>query len=1340
MCDSTSTGNRNLFLFWILCNLPLMVHAQQEDLAFETLPLDQGAATHVSCILQDRTGFIWIGTWSGLYRYDGYSFVAYKHNSDDSTSIADNLLSTIYEDKAGTLWVGSWLGLEELDQATGTFHHFTPNPQVPGTDPSNNVSTICEDKTGRLWVGSWGGLYCFDRISKKFTPAHHDSSDPGSIAHNSVGAIYESKDGSLWFGTVAGLDKYDFATGKFQHCLRNQEGWKAISFNIISAYWITSILEDEDRVIWLGTQGGLVAYNPRDGSSATYRYTSEGAETWLNPRNTITALCRDPLSGSLWIVTEHGLFSFERRQLRFLKQLGGVVTSLCVERSGTLLLGTDKGLQKRNLAPLPFKKYPMGDIASGPVVHGGGIVWVLSYKTGWHKFDTKERRFVPYSFGSNRLYYVFSPEEGGGSVLLKPDGGTSIRDSLDNEIGGLSSSTRELNNTFSAARLTRQGFYSGSNNGRLYLLYPKSGRARELLDLKTSISWIREDRPGFLWVSTMTGRLVRYDQEKGTYNEYLADPRNPSSWCGKPINWAHSDSKGRLWFATSGGLEKVDRQANGFVHVTEKDGLPSNNVRGVAEDDHGFLWVSTTKGISRFDPETGRFKHYDASYGLEPAADVFMGGVVKTTNGEMLFGGATGVTMFHPDSIRDNRFIPPVVITSFRKFDRPAPLPKAVHLPYDENFISFEFAALSYISPERNQYAYMMEGIDRDWVNSGTRRYASYPNLPPGNYIFRVKGSNNEGVWNETGTSLAIVISPPWWRSPWAYGFYVLAILSALYATWKMQMRRVRVRHELEMNKFETAKLHEVDELKSRFFANISHEFRTPLTLILGPVKRMRDAEEDPQKRNDLGLVHNSATRLLELVNQLLDLSRLESGSMKLQAAPENVVPLLKGLLQSFCSYAERKRITMAFTSSEGSISVYIDRDKFQKIITNILGNAFKFTPEGGRVELSIAQDSQFVNIRISDTGIGIPVGKIPRIFDRFYQVDGSHTREQEGTGIGLSLTKELVELHKGTIAVESEVGRGSAFIVRLPLGRAHLLAEEIRDSGVGETTHEVKDVALPAAVSAPEKARPDAAAMIPLEGQGRPVLLIVEDNADVRQYIRRDLEGEYSILEAVDGADGWNRSLEHLPDIIISDIMMPKMDGFMLCDRLKTDERTSHIPVILLTAKAASQDKIKGFQTGADDYIMKPFEQAELRARLRNLLEQRKRLHEHFRKHGLFEIEVQKITPVDQKFLQNALSIITERMAEPGFGVETLAERMAVSHSLLLKKVEALTGEPPVDLIKRTRLNKAAKLIEGGFGNAFQVALEVGFSSPSYFTKCFRKQFGVNPSDYRPSAVRPQA
>ena len=484
-----------------------------------------------------------------------------------------------------------------------------------------------------------------------------------------------------------------------------------------------------------------------------------------------------------------------------------------------------------------------------------------------------------------------------------------------------------------------------------------------------------------------------------------------------------------------------------------------------------------------------------------------------------------------------------------------------------------------------------------------------------------------------------------------------------------------------------------MDELKSRFFANISHEFRTPLTLILGPVKRMRDASQDQQTRDDLGVVHRNAVRLLELVNQLLDLSRLESGAMKLQAAPENIVPLIKGLLQSFCSYAERKRISMAFASSSEHIIVYIDREKLEKIVTNLLSNAFKFTPEGGRIELSLGQDSESVSVRVSDTGIGIPAAHIPRIFDRFYQVDGSHTREQEGTGIGLSLTRELVELHKGTIAVESEEGRGSSFTVRLPLGKAHLIAEEICEPEEPEKGWEDRADAVRAILSDQEGVRPGEVLGRILKESTKPVLLLVEDNADVRQYIRRDLDETYSILEAVDGADGWNKSIEDMPDIIVSDVMMPRLDGFALCAKLKADERTSHIPVILLTAKASSQDKIEGFERGADDYIMKPFEPEEVKARIRNLIEQRKRIHDHFRKHGLFEIDEQKITPVDQKFVQNALAKITEHISDPAFGVESLAAEMAVSRSLLLKKIESLIGEHPSELIKRTRLNKAAIL-----------------------------------------------
>ena len=1339
MHDTLYANERLILFFLLLASMPLPSRGQQDNLNFEPLPLDQGTSTHVSCILQDRIGFIWVATWSGLHRYDGYTFEAYKHIDGDTASISDNRLSTLYEDREGTLWVGSWLGLDKLDRTSGSFRHFTPNPRAPKTDPSNNVRTICEDTSGGFWVGSWGGLYRFDRASGKFTQVLHDSGDAGSIAHNSVGAIYLSRDGSLWLGTAAGLDKYSYATGKFEHCVRNREGWKAILFNVVAAYWVTSILEDDSGVIWLGTQQGLVSYNPSDCSSTTYRYDPKGPDTWLNPRNNIAWLSLDPRSGFLWIVTEHGLFSFDRVRKTFLRQMEKVVTFLCIERSGTLLLGSETGLQKRTLISPPFRKYAMGDVGIGTTVGRDGSVWVMGYRTAWHKFDTKKQCFVPYSFGQYRLAYVYRRDCGGGMVFLRPDGGSLVLDSLGNDLGGLPSSMSEILNTASNTTHGRMGYYIGTNRGGVYLVDLLKGTVTEVLNLQQPIYFLEEDNLGFLWVTTMMGRLVRYDQEKGTYTEYLPDSQDPSSWCGEPVNWPYEDSKGRLWFATRSGLHRWDAQTNGFTSFTEKQGLPSNNVRGIQEDQHGNYWVSSTNGISRFDPETGHSKHYDASYGLEPAADIMFGGAGRGEDGQMYFGSANGLTAFHPDSIHENLFVPPVVITSFRKFDKPSPLAEKIHLPYDENFVSFEFAALSYISPERNQYAYMMEGIDRDWVHAGTRRYASYPNLPPGKYVFRVKGTNNEGVWNEACASVAIIISPPWWKSPWAYGFYVLLLVSLLYTAWRMQLRRVRVRHEFEMSKFEAAKLHEVDELKSRFFANISHEFRTPLTLIMGPVKRMQDASDDPQEKEELGLVHKNATRLLELVNQLLDLSRLESGSMKLQAAPEDVIPLLRGLLQSFCSYAERKKVSMAFASSAESIIVYIDRDKFEKIVINILANAFKFTPEGGRVEMSVGQDLRHVSIRISDTGIGIPAEKIPKIFDRFYQVDGSHTREQEGTGIGLSLTRELVELHKGAITVESEEGRGSAFTVRLPLGKAHLLPEEICELEK-EQKEEQKEtgLGLAAFAKATDETATGEVPKVFFKEAGKPVLLIVEDNADVRQYIRHDLTGEYNILEGVDGVDGWHQSLSQMPDIIISDIMMPKMDGFALCEKLKNDERTSHIPIILLTAKATSEDKIEGFQTGADDYIMKPFEPAELQARLRNLLEQRKRLHEHFRKHGLFEIKEQKITSVDQKFLEKVLAVITEQMSEPSFGVEALTEQMAVSRSLLLKKVAALTGEAPVDLIKRTRLNKAAKLIEAGFGNAFQVALEVGFSSPSYFTKCFRKQFGVTPSEYHRGEMKP--
>jgi DNA-binding response OmpR family regulator/two-component sensor histidine kinase len=527
------------------------------------------------------------------------------------------------------------------------------------------------------------------------------------------------------------------------------------------------------------------------------------------------------------------------------------------------------------------------------------------------------------------------------------------------------------------------------------------------------------------------------------------------------------------------------------------------------------------------------------------------------------------------------------------------------------------------------------------------------------------------------------------------------------------------------MSRFEAQKLHEIDEIKSRFFTNISHEFRIPLTLILGPVKQIIERIKDEKTKNELNLVHKNANKLLVLVNQLLDISKLESGNMKLQTVPQNIVSLVRALTLSFTSYAERKKITLKFNSTENEIIVYVDSEKFEKIITNILSNAFKFTPEGGRIEITINRTDKYVIVSVSDTGVGIQKEKISKIFDRFYQVDGSHTREQEGTGIGLSLTKELIELHKGKIEVESEAGKGSTFRISLPLGKDHLKPEEI-----SEDSENIK-IMMNESEQDIEKKVESKIDIELLEKDSLPFLLIVEDNSDVRNYIKDNLNKEYRVLEAVDGEDGWNKSIEQIPDLIVSDVMMPKMDGFKLCEKIKTDERTSHIPIILLTAKAAKEDKLAGYETGADEYLMKPFEPDELRARIKNLILQRKRLHEHFQRKGMLELNDKKITSVDKKFLLKALEVIHINISDNSFTVEKFAENLAVSRSLLHKKTVALTGEPPRDFIRRIRLKKAAELIEKKFGNLSEIALEVGFDNPAYFSEAFKKQFGVAPSQY---------
>jgi signal transduction histidine kinase/DNA-binding response OmpR family regulator len=894
--------------------------------------------------------------------------------------------------------------------------------------------------------------------------------------------------------------------------------------------------------------------------------------------------------------------------------------------------------------------------------------------------------------------------------------------------------------------------------------------------------------------------LNKFARDEEEFTRYLSNPSDSNTLSDNAVYVIYEDTliaRNTLWIGTRNGLNRFDVEHETFTRYTEQNGLPNNTIAGILSDRRGNLWISTFHGLAKlvlspanggvnsaegFDPRIETFRNYHPSDGLQ-SYEFNQRACYEGKDGTLYFGGINGLNFFHPDSIRDNPHVPPVMLTDFQIFNNSvkprsdAPLKQSISiteqitLSYKHSVFSFEFAALDYTAPERNQYAYKLEGFNDKWIDLGTRRFVTFTNLDPGEYVLRVKGSNNDGVWNEDGASLKIIISPPPWKTWWAYTLYVLFGLGLVYVFRRFEMSKIKLAHDLKLQRLEAQKLHEVDQIKSRFFANISHEFRTPLTLILGPLERLLAGDWQGNPHEQYGLMHRSAKRLLHLINQLLDLSKLEEGSMPLRAKPENLIHLLKFIVASFASLAERKQILLrldasALPKSDGSevepLVVYLDRDKFEKCMNNLLANAIKFTPAGGEVSVAVAvaggsdqngdgrgekgegrrvmgekrlspiafrpSHFTFVQIAIKDTGIGIPADQLDKIFDRFYQVaderTSTHTHKREGTGIGLALTKELIELHRGKIHVESELGKGSTFIVRLPLGKEHLKPEEIVEAS--DQSSVASDQLPVSGVEHPASSIQDQASC-----DEQQVILIVEDNLDMRVHIRDLLHQSYRIIDAGDGTEGLEKAAAAIPDLIISDVMMPEMDGFEFCRRIKTDERTSHIPVILLTARASERSKLEGLETGADDYLTKPFNANELRIRANNLIEQRRQLRERFSREVTLQPKDIAITTADELFLQRVMAIIDKHLSDPDFSVEAFAQEFRMSRVQLHRKIKALTDQSPREFIRTLRLRAAAKLLEQGKFTVTEIAYEVGFNNLSYFAKCFREEFGVLPSEY---------
>ena len=715
----------------------------------------------------------------------------------------------------------------------------------------------------------------------------------------------------------------------------------------------------------------------------------------------------------------------------------------------------------------------------------------------------------------------------------------------------------------------------------------------------------------------------------------------------------------------------------------------------------------------------------------------------------MFFGGTSGVDHFCEKNIIQSDYVPPIVFTDFLIFNQKvnigadSPLPvnisaaKKIILPYSQNVFSFQFAALDYNAPNSIQYAYKMDGFDNDWINVKNSRSATYTNLNPGNYAFLVKATNSDGFWIEVPASISVTIESPWWRTYWAYAAYALIIIAGLYLIRKTEMNRSRLRNELKLRELEAIKLKEIEKIKSRFFANLSHEFRTPLMLIKGPAEQLASSRGS-NGEEQVKLIQRNAEKLQNLIDQLLELTQLEAGSLMLKAQKNNIVVFTKGIFYSFESMAKQKNILLEFNAKPEKIYTWFDGDKFEKILNNILSNAFKFTPDGGKISLNInehnSESGDYVLLTVSDTGIGIPEDKLHRVFDRFYQVDDSSRRAYGGSGIGLALVKELIDLHKWDITVESEQGTGTQFSIKIPSGDSHLnenqkviVDSELLKAFDGRSSAEILQAVE---IKGTEKINVNTD-QFQREQSSRSTILIVEDSEDVRIYLTDLLKADYNILLAENGEKGLSAALEKLPDLIISDVMMPEMDGMEFCKRIKSDWQTSHIPIILLTAKASFESKIEGLETGADDYLTKPFSFRELSVRIKNLLEQRVKLQQKFGKDSRLKIE--NITPnkADQEFLQKAIAVVENNLSNTDFDSDKFAQDIFLSRSQLHRRLHSITGQSTGEFIRTIKLKKAAGLILEKQLSVTQIAFEVGFNSPSHFTKAFKQMFDCLPSEF---------
>jgi signal transduction histidine kinase/ligand-binding sensor domain-containing protein/DNA-binding response OmpR family regulator len=1370
-----------VFIFVSILYFALFTQAQQDR--FYT-PYQGLSNTSFNCLVQDREGFLWIATNGGLNRFDGYNFKVYRHVPRDTNSIdidnvysvfvdsKDNLwvgtarglyiynkmldnfsrfpvkfndkpieiqVNTILEDKYENLWLGTDLGLVKTNPKSKTSYFFNRNITNNQSLNRDLINMAIFDENGCLWIASdKNGLFFYDPAKNEFINYKHNR-NTNSICDNSILAIAKDHNGNIVAGSIkGGISILNPISGTFKNIPNSNNPDNPFSGGVYS------ILVDKSGTIWIGTErNGLKILDKET-------YTLRNANSLIDVSNVgdTKIHCYNDIQGNFWFAIDYEGLYFKKRSIKPFYSIqkkanskiglsNNIVKSILLDSQNNLWVGTDggglnyfpaKGGKNKVFTNNPENQSSLPDNAVISLYEDSSQnLWIGTYLGGLSLYNRNQEKFStflidPLKKGRDYNYVHSIISDGLGNLWVATNG------------GGLKH--------FDCKTQTFKNYQTISVN-------------EKKINLPLFITALLLDKEGNLWLASYNG-LHCWNEKKFTYESFTISNGKLES---DAIYSLLEDKNNNLWFGTSSGVYCYRKKDKNLTKYSTQDGLPNNSVFGMLEDNKGYLWLSTLNGLSKFDPQRKLFSNFYSYDGL-PCNEFRPSSCFKAKNGTIYFGGTSGLVYFNPDSISTTSGFPTVTLSDFRIFNNIIPIGKMddgrviltksvnesdeITINHADNNFTIEFAAIDYCGPEKIKYGYLMEGFDKKWIYKDfSQRYATYTNLNPGRYTFKLKTTNISGDWNDKYKTIIINIKPPYWKTKWAYLIYILLIIILFLIIRRLLIFRINMQNKLDVERLEREKLEELNQSKMQFFSNVSHEFRTPLTLILGPIERLANSRLDGSLKKQVEFIHKNTLRLLRLVNLLLDLQKVEKNEMHLRARLGDIVAFTEEITMSFEELSQQKKLTLTFVSKIKKLDIWFDSDKLDKVLFNLLSNAVKFTPKGGSITVELITENnsayawplnKLVKISVSDTGKGIKEEQLHKIFERFYQIEGSESEMQLGTGIGLHLSKFLVELHHGKITVSSREGEGTQFNIFIPLEGDYLQDHQkivepsfsTEPNNINNVLQEINEAIEPEMVNADKKSKQKEKKI-----SKRYKILVVEDDHEIRSYIKSELNDFYDVIEAFDGADGYEMAQSQMPDLIVSDVMMPRMDGIQLCKKIKSDLSTSHIPVILLTARTSIESRIEGLEMGADSYIPKPFNPKHLLVRVEKLIELRESLLRKFSKSINFEAKEMTLTSADERFLQKAINLVKDNISNSDLNIEDMGSELGMSRVHLYRKLKALTNQTPSEFVRTIRLKQAAYLLAQNKINISEVAYAVGFSSHQYFTNCFQNYFNMSPTEY---------